>query len=212
MLPSRGQIQVTLDDTGTRRVQCKPPPVQVKILRRPKPLSDEDSFKKSTHQVSSANKDSINVFEERLLTDGSSKQRQEDGANPDTFAARTKASLGGIKNIGQRSKDNCPLETTHSRGYTTITSRDASSSLPFNATQSSTRSFDAQQSNQSSNSSDQSSKRQVLKTYQERASEYAKARLRILGSTFPEYDDPTTDNDAGGNWNRSEIVGYNNKF
>lgn len=140
MLPSRGPIQVTLDDTASRITHCRPT-TQVRILRRPdtKPVTtiEEDEKPFDNAQTNSA------VQSQQQQTKPQQQQFLHINKNPS-------------QDSNYQKRQNCQQKK-------------------LNSTWSSNKHEHTASNN-----------KKLLKTYQERADEYAKARLRILGSAFPE--------------------------
>lgn len=198
MLPSRGPIQVTLEDTGSRPIQCKPP-TQVKILRRPKPSAvdpkpptassqpDSTSNHKfnsisltqpSTNNQTSSHSD--NLFDDRLLGELDNQEldfpplpsmattitNHNYGAQQTQKGNRNMAHLNGQLERQLKLQDQDHSQNHHNNDQLHTNHRIQSTG----------------------SSGINSNGKNPIKTYQERADEYAKARLRILGSAFPESD------------------------
>lgn len=211
MLPSRGQIQVSLDDTGTntRVIQCKPPSqVQVKILRRPKPQTSDDN-QSAASMSAKVHNNCLDVFEERLSSENppSSSGLEESRIAP-TFAERVRNSGNSLRSTSYASRCSANSDASYPSSSSSFNSNKTMATKEYLApagaasTQAQAlRTANGQQQamldiNRAGNDSELGkNRRNVLRTYQERVNEYAKARLRILGSAFPDNDDPPTDID-----------------
>lgn len=142
MQPSRGFVQVTLDDSSsTRPVHCKLPvpqqkqtQTQVKILRRPKPIQDIDTHTSNNHH------------------------QQQDALNS-TFK------FSSINN------------NNSSHHIRTSGAEFAKSSTSLSPASSSSTQLTGPGHNLTGLNSTH-----LIRSYEARADEYAKARLRILGS------------------------------
>lgn len=207
MLPSRCQIQVTLDDTATSRiVQCKPPQqVQVKILRRPKPQAGHDEPPATRQPADRVHQyqNCLDVFEERLLDEPASLATgQEEIKTTLTFAERVRNG-NNPASAGSAAPRIDNLQASYPSSSSSFHSDNNNRTKPARVERVSTG-MGGDQAGLNNDRNHQpagnqldlgKSRRNVLRTYQERVDEYAKARLRILGSAFPDNDDPLTDGD-----------------
>lgn len=240
MLPARGGIQVSLEDTGcaSSGVSCRPP-TQVKILRRPKPVEPTgpnvatiaSTSTTATGQIIVDNNvnnplagDNHLVYDKTKLT---SKATLTDAGEDRVANGGLLASAAGPTSMNVLQKQQVPnkyttngiqpgrswasmaagavkhksssqqQQSTHNGSIVSPSSTVANSALDNGS--SSCCSSSSQQHGHATtgtsgtmgganfnNSSNSTVIKKPLKTYQERADEYARARLRILGSAFPE--------------------------
>lgn len=192
MLPSRGPIRVTIDETSSRITQCRPPAgaSQVKILRRPgsQPvasstnLPSEDLF--DTHPKLSNIDDDNNLA--KIKTNGN--VTNEESLTEAQLDATQVTALKLHSHVHDNIFDNDKTAPQPQQHIMHIKRNPSSGSI--NQQQQLQNCHHQQQISSSSRiNNDGASNKKLLKTYQERADEYAKARLRILGSAFPENDD-----------------------
>lgn len=191
MIPSRELIQVRLEDTEGRRLQCKPP-VQVKILRRPQPLSSDSTTDQTNSAPAISNKDTHigrsagSVFDDDYVT-------------TDKFSTSTSSSTPSSDNISERQNGTTKPKLLNYSTVAATNIRKVTNSISgpqikqkvtvCDRTQADTNASNNNLALTTTNSSRMgasTTNKKPLKTYQERADEYAKARLRILGSAFPE--------------------------
>lgn len=154
MLPVRGPIQVTLDDSGSG-IQCVKPQAQVRILSRPRV---------GTLSLENGNNGSLN-------------------STATTSASKIDRNQKIILSSPKQSSSIRPQQQQQSQSQPTTSSQNHPNQLQ-QPTQPALNHRDGDKAN-----------KKLMKTYQERADEYAKARLRILGSAFPENDDSLSTND-----------------
>ena len=199
MLPSRGPIQVTLEETGSRAIQCKPP-TQVKILRRPKPNAVDDQPKlpasnsqpgstlnrkldsislnhTSTYPISAQTED---LFQDRLLGELDDQALEFPPLPSMTTTTITNQNFGAQ----QLHKNNQSMDHLNDQLERRLKLQDQQHFQSHHNKQLHSNNRSQSVGSGGSNSNGKNS----IKTYRERADEYAKARLRILGSAFPESD------------------------
>lgn len=164
MLPSRGPIQVTLDETASRLTQCRPT-TQVRILRRPdtKPTATIGDGKQpldnaqTNNALKSQEKQTHHHHQQQVYKQPQQQKFLHINKNPSQDSNYQK-----LQNCHQKRVNSIPIGDSNKHEAA-------------------------------------SNNKKLLKTYQERADEYAKARLRILGSAFPENDESiSTTNATGG--------------
>lgn len=183
MIPSRGPIQVSLDDSDSRIRACKPPVVQVKILRRPKSSADNMSNNHSSNlhnQLGEPKFNAASVFDETLSNESTSR----DNSNI------INDSSGSFMDIGLRSQHFPPLTSNssfHSPANNMISNND-NNNIYRQQQSAPTLAIHQHHSN--------TINKIPLKSYKERADEYAKARLRILGSASSEDDNHNSEDGA----------------
>lgn len=194
MIPSRGPLQVRLEDTGGPRLQCKPP-VQVKILRRPQPVS---SATNQTNAVATAHK--LDGFAESPFDD-------DDDVTTDEFSPTNSSSYVSEQQNGTLRPGPLNYSTVAATSIRKIIDSDSSAQISTKSGALDRTKSDKRASNNRSaatmtattnavgSGGVSTNNKKPLKTYQERADEYAKARLRILGSAFPENEDLSAPND-----------------
>lgn len=128
---------------------------QVKILRRPRPAADAANQAVDSNHVITTTFNNNNFD---AVANNTSAPGHRAGLESNAFDAKT---------------------TTTS--YSNVLSRNNNASSAFNS-----RTDDYGQSNTNARTViNNSNSNKTMRTYQERADEYAKARLRILGSAFP---------------------------
>ena len=180
MIPSRGPIQVSLDDTESRAVRsCQPQAsIQaVKILRRPKPVGAEEMILGNGAPASaSANKLPQNIGNNGRLFQKSNPLCEEQWPSIADAAARNFRSHPPDQEKSRQLGNSSSSSSVLNSGGCGATQRVADGTVTnFPAVVA---------TNQDSAAIN---KRPIAtKSYKERADEYAKARLRILGSAFSE--------------------------
>lgn len=188
MLPSRGPIQVTLDDTGSR-IQCTKPPAQVKILTRPRNTNTTNA--KANGPINS------NLETSTITTTNPATQTTNNSSGSSGIISGSILQLASSQDCpNNRNINNSPIKSSYSSACSSNISSNANQHQQHtqpatsNKNRSSSSSLvEATTTNKHNITSSNNSNKKPMKTYQERADEYAKARLRILGSAFPENDD-----------------------
>lgn len=187
MLPRENAIKVTLeqDMPGTSRIQPAQTtqPNRMKILRRPQAVD-----KQRHEQQSLVRNPHGDLMNQTLLSN----------SNQPTNMTTGNAILPNLSATDQAPKCMPHASLSYSAVASRFTKRDSKSDLgqiqdrhQYNHSQTSKTLDQTAIIKQPSESVGSESVRlnHTRKTYQERADEYARARLRILGSAFPEYDD-----------------------
>lgn len=179
MIRSRGSPSVRTFDQEPLADTGGLPVAQIKILRRPKPIPNESPLEPS--HMSSSNPRNKSWYSHQ--NEGISNQSDNDIRPQTTRLALDEEQWPSIadaaKCLGSQNCTQKPIATTQSTSDRPI--RTTTTVLKI-ATRDQLRS--SAQSLHSSSSADNN--RPPLKSYKERADEYAKARLRILGSAFAE--------------------------
>lgn len=206
MIPSRGPIQVRLEDTGGPRLQCKPP-VQVKILRRPQPVSSTNQTNAApaaatataaaavdNHKAANLDRFAESAFDD-VTTDQFSPSFNSSRGQTSEQQNGTRLNYSTVVAANIRRTNNDTVTRIEQRtpiGRVDQTKPDTNLTAPNSSL--------AVGQGGGARSTTNTNKK-PLKTYQERADEYAKARLRILGSAFPENEDLSSTNDA-------DVIGF----